>query len=44
MTLGADDRVVVVGAGLAGWRTCEEMRRRGYAGELCLVGDEVHAP
>lgn len=42
--LRATDHVVVVGAGLAGWRTCEELRRHGFAGRLTLVGDEPYAP
>lgn len=37
-------RVVVVGAGLAGLRTAESLRDKGYDGELVLVGDEVHLP
>ncbi|HUR14162.1 MAG TPA: FAD-dependent oxidoreductase [Mycobacteriales bacterium] len=37
-------RVVVVGAGLAGLRTAEALRDKGFAGELVLVGDEVHLP
>jgi NADPH-dependent 2,4-dienoyl-CoA reductase/sulfur reductase-like enzyme len=44
MTLSAHDHVVVVGAGLAGWRVCEELRRHGFEGQLTLVGDEVHVP
>ena len=44
MTLRDDDHVVVVGAGLAGWRLCEELRRHGFAGRLTLVGDETHPP
>ena len=43
-TLGPEDHVVVVGAGLAGWKFCEEARRLGFAGEITLIGDEVHAP
>ncbi len=42
--LSPADHVVVVGAGLAGWRTCEELRRHGYAGRLSLIGDEPHSP
>jgi 3-phenylpropionate/trans-cinnamate dioxygenase ferredoxin reductase subunit len=38
------DRVVVVGAGLAGVRTCQELRARGHAGEVVLVGAEPHPP
>jgi len=40
----AGDRIVVVGAGLAGVRTAEELRRGGYDGAVVLVGDEVHLP
>jgi len=39
-----DDHVVVVGAGLAGWKFCEEVRRQGFDGAITLVGDEPHAP
>ncbi|HVQ93409.1 MAG TPA: FAD-dependent oxidoreductase [Mycobacteriales bacterium] len=42
--LGGIDRVVVVGAGLAGARTCQELRSGGYRGELVLVGAEPHPP
>jgi len=38
------DQVVVVGAGLAGARTCQQLRARGYAGELLLVGAETRPP
>jgi 3-phenylpropionate/trans-cinnamate dioxygenase ferredoxin reductase subunit len=38
------ERVVVVGAGLAGGRTCEELRAQGYTGALVLLGAEPHAP
>lgn len=37
-------RVVVVGAGLAGLRTVETLREKGFDGEIVLVGDEVHQP
>jgi 3-phenylpropionate/trans-cinnamate dioxygenase ferredoxin reductase subunit len=37
-------RVVVVGAGLAGLRTIEELRGRGYAGGITLVGAEQRLP
>lgn len=37
-------RIVIVGAGLAGLRTAEELRRAGHAGGLTLVGEEVHLP
>ena len=42
--LQSGDHVVVVGAGVAGWRFVESLRREGYAGELTLVGDERHVP
>ncbi len=42
--LGPDDHVVVVGAGLAGWRLCEGLRRHGFAGRVTLVGAEPHLP
>src|SRR2546429_9899046 len=38
------DRIVVVGAGLAGLRAAETLRREGFAGELILLGDEPHPP
>lgn len=37
-------RILVVGAGVAGLTVAEELRRRGYDGELTLVGDEPHVP
>ncbi|WP_418064035.1 NAD(P)/FAD-dependent oxidoreductase [Pimelobacter simplex] len=37
-------RVVIVGAGLAGLRTAERLRRGGYDGSLTLVGAERHLP
>ncbi|MCM6775073.1 FAD-dependent oxidoreductase [Nocardia sp. CDC159] len=36
--------IVIVGAGLAGLRTAEELRRAGYAGGLVLLGDESRLP
>jgi 3-phenylpropionate/trans-cinnamate dioxygenase ferredoxin reductase subunit len=44
MTLLRNDHVVIVGAGLAGWRTCEELRRHGFEGRITLIGDEPEAP
>jgi 3-phenylpropionate/trans-cinnamate dioxygenase ferredoxin reductase subunit len=44
MTLLCNDHVVIVGAGLAGWRTCEELRRHGFEGRITLIGDESEAP
>lgn len=37
-------RVVVVGAGLGGFRSVECLRRRGYLGEIILLGEERHLP
>lgn len=38
------NRVVVVGASLAGLRAAETLRRDGYEGALVLVGAEPHLP
>jgi 3-phenylpropionate/trans-cinnamate dioxygenase ferredoxin reductase component len=38
------ERIVVVGGGLAGLRTVEELRARGYAGAVTLVGAEARPP
>lgn len=38
------ERVVVVGAGLAGMKTVEALRSGGYAGALTMVGAEPHQP
>jgi NADPH-dependent 2,4-dienoyl-CoA reductase/sulfur reductase-like enzyme len=37
-------RIVIVGAGLAGHRAAQSLRREGFDGELTIVGDEVHEP
>lgn len=37
-------RAVVVGAGMAGLRTAEALRKNGFDGELVLVGEEPHLP
>jgi NADPH-dependent 2,4-dienoyl-CoA reductase/sulfur reductase-like enzyme len=37
-------RIVVAGAGLAGLRAAETLRREGYTGEVVVVGEEVHEP
>lgn len=42
--LSSKDHVIVVGAGLAGWRLVQSLRRVGYEGAITLVGDEPHAP
>ncbi|MGE0818173.1 MAG: NAD(P)/FAD-dependent oxidoreductase [Candidatus Nanopelagicales bacterium] len=36
--------VVVIGGGLAGAKTVEALREKGYAGALTLIGDEPHLP
>ncbi|MDS1271950.1 FAD-dependent oxidoreductase [Lipingzhangella sp. LS1_29] len=38
------DGIVIVGAGVAGLSTAEELRDRGYTGPLVLVGEERHPP
>lgn len=38
------ERIVVAGGGLAGLRTVEELRARGYAGAVTLVGAEARPP
>ena len=36
--------VIVVGAGLSGWRTAKDLRRHGFTGPLTLLGDEDELP
>jgi NADPH-dependent 2,4-dienoyl-CoA reductase/sulfur reductase-like enzyme len=38
------DRIVIVGASLAGLRAAETLRRLGHDGPLTLIGDEIHRP
>lgn len=38
------ERVVIAGAGLAGWRAAEELRARGYAGGVTVIGAERRMP
>lgn len=40
----APGRIAIVGASLAGLRTAEFLRRGGFEGALCLIGDEPHLP
>jgi 3-phenylpropionate/trans-cinnamate dioxygenase ferredoxin reductase component len=37
-------RIVIVGAGLAGHRAAQALRREGFDGQITVVGDEVHEP
>jgi len=37
-------RVVVVGGGLGGLRSAEQLRAAGFAGDIIVVGDEDHLP
>ncbi len=41
---GFEKGVVIVGGGLAGARTAEQLRRSGYTGRITIVSDEVHLP
>ena len=38
------NHVVVVGAGLAGVRSVEALRARGFGGTITLLGEEQHRP
>ncbi|HEY2500341.1 MAG TPA: FAD-dependent oxidoreductase [Mycobacterium sp.] len=40
----SDDRIVIVGGGLAAARTAEQLRRSEYTGGITIVSDEVHLP
>jgi 3-phenylpropionate/trans-cinnamate dioxygenase ferredoxin reductase subunit len=42
--MAAEQSVTVVGAGLAGLRTVERLRHRGYRGRIVLLGAEPHPP
>jgi NADPH-dependent 2,4-dienoyl-CoA reductase/sulfur reductase-like enzyme len=39
-----DDRLVIVGASLAGLRAVEAARKSGYDGPITLIGNEPHLP
>lgn len=41
---GQPEHAVVVGAGLAGLRTAQQLRAAGFQGRLSMVGAEPHAP
>lgn len=38
------ERIVIVGASLAGFRAAEELRSLGHDGVITLIGDEPHRP
>ncbi|MEA3184982.1 MAG: hypothetical protein QOJ74_1459, partial [Ilumatobacteraceae bacterium] len=38
------ERIVVVGASLAGLRACEALRAAGYGGTITVIGAERHLP
>jgi 3-phenylpropionate/trans-cinnamate dioxygenase ferredoxin reductase component len=38
------DRIVVLGAGLAGGKTVEALRTKGFDGSITLIGEEEHRP
>ena len=38
------ERIVIVGASLAGVRAAEELRVQGHDGPIAMVGDEPHRP
>jgi len=42
--LGADQTVIIVGAGQAGGETAAELRRQGFEGRIVLIGEEAHPP
>ncbi|RPE77850.1 MULTISPECIES: FAD-dependent oxidoreductase [unclassified Frondihabitans] len=42
--LAASDRVVVVGASLAGLTAVESLRSGGFSGSITVIGDEPHEP
>lgn len=42
--MSAAGNIVVAGAGLAGLRAAEALRRHGWEGTITIVGEEVHTP
>lgn len=42
--MAAPERIVIVGAGLAGVRTAERLRELGFDGSITLVGEEAEPP
>lgn len=43
-SLDNGSHVVVIGAGLAGWRLSETLRRHNFGGTLTVIGEESHYP
>ena len=44
MSITVSERIVVAGSSLAGLRTIEALRQRGYAGEIVALSAEPHMP
>ncbi|HEX5494937.1 MAG TPA: FAD/NAD(P)-binding oxidoreductase [Mycobacteriales bacterium] len=44
MAYGPTDRIVIVGAGPAGWAAAEELRRLGFPGGITVLGEEPQGP
>jgi NADPH-dependent 2,4-dienoyl-CoA reductase/sulfur reductase-like enzyme len=42
--MAGPDRVTIVGASLAGFRTAQGLRANGFDGSITLIGDEPHEP
>ena len=42
--MSAPQHIVVIGAGLAGAKTAESLRKHGHTGTITLVGEESHLP
>jgi len=38
------NRILIIGAGQAGLQVAEALRKRGYGGALCLIGEEAWPP